>query len=342
MDRMPTRLSKAGWWYLGAVTLTSMAAYQSGSNVLFLALACLLSALLLNGLLSWWNFSHIAFRNLRVSRCRAGVPGSLQLDFRDLKRALPSLGLIAVIEVEGTHLREVIRLRHSLPVRSQSANEWTLCSLPWQTPARGWHRIRLRQIESTFPFGLLLKVFPQSLSHETIVWPAPTREPLPCLPLQSSGSSNLRDESAVQSRWGSPSPEIAGLRNYRHGDPVRTIHWRKSAQLRRPTVLERPGSTAPQPTCVCFDFHSSHFLDESQLHTYCSRIAHWIELQLRYSPLLEVSLHDQPPLLLHGESALHRLLDALARIEPQAHALPSHTRGQPPHVLTPVHLQPTL
>lgn len=342
MDRMPTRLSKAGWWYLGAITLTSMAAYQSGSNVLFLALACLLSALLLNGLLSWWNFSRIAFRNLRVSRIRAGVPGTLQLDLRDRKRALPSLGLIAVIEVEGTHLSEVIRLRHSLPVCSQSAKEWTHCSLLWQTPARGWHRIRLRQIESTFPFGLLLKVFPQSLSHETLVWPALTHESLPCLPLQSSGSSNLRDASEVHSRWGSPSPEIAGLRNYRHGDPVRTIHWRKSAQLRRPTVLERPGSNAPQPTRVCFDFLSSHFQNESQLHTYCSRIARWVEQQLRYSPVLEVSLHDQPPLLLHSESALHRLLDALACIEAQVHALPSHAKGQPPHVLTPAHLQPTL
>ena len=87
MDRIPTRLTKAGWWYVGAATLTSAAAYHSASNVLFLALAFFMSALLLNGLISWWNFSQLDFHHLRTVRTHAGEKSSVQFDLTDKKKS---------------------------------------------------------------------------------------------------------------------------------------------------------------------------------------------------------------------------------------------------------------
>jgi len=319
IDRLPTRLTKAGWWYVGAATLTSAAAYHSASNVLFLALAFFLSALLLNGLISWWNYSQIEFGHLKTAQLRAQDSGFIQFQVRDTKKVMHSLGLTAVLEIQP-------RLSADPPTRIKAmihypdgfkTGQTMWVSIPWRPEHRGYHSVRLCQIESYFPFGLLLKTFFQELSTDIIVWPAKGEEGRN---LNSAGkslsNSNERVRQSVRAT-AADADELSGLRSYQRGDPMRSVNWKKSAQHRRPMVIENRSKEKAIPETVCFDFSSHHFASENELHRYCSNIAGWIEGERRQHRQVKLVLHHQPPVFVHNTSTFQHVMDILATIEPQ-------------------------
>ena len=59
--RMEYRLTREGWIYIGGIVLVALAAINTGNNLLFLILACLIASILMSGILSshhaWlaWN-----------------------------------------------------------------------------------------------------------------------------------------------------------------------------------------------------------------------------------------------------------------------------------------------
>ncbi len=334
IDRIPTRLTKAGWWYVGAATLTSAAAYHSASNVLFLALAFFMSALLLNGLISWWNFSQLKFHHLRTVRTHAGEKCSVQFDLTDTKKAMHSLGLTAVIEVFTAQEAKPNRIKQIIRYRSSNNNRTTV-SIPWTPSYRGWHTVKLLQIESYFPFGLLLKIFRQTLSVETLVWPAKVDVHRFSAIRAATQSSSEDNRTKSQQPFSDQSPDIASLRNYQHGDPIRSFNWKKTAQQRRPMVIEQSPLEAQSPELVRFDFSETHFLCEKDLHLYCSLIASWIEDEWNHHRWLKVALHHQQPVLVHNDSTFVHIMDQLAQIQPQLHPLPSQNSTEGLTVLSP-------
>ena len=48
--RMEYKISRAGWIYIGATLLVALAALNTGNNLLFLILACLISVILMSDL----------------------------------------------------------------------------------------------------------------------------------------------------------------------------------------------------------------------------------------------------------------------------------------------------
>jgi uncharacterized protein (DUF58 family) len=317
LERIPTRLTKSGWWYVGMAALFSAAAYQSANNVLFLALAFLLSALLLNGLLSWWNYSRITLQNLHIPNGHAGQPSHITFTLQDAKTALPSMGLIAVVEIQSVHEARPQRRRHLLPVRSPGAPPAVPVSLEWTPTQRGSHRVKLLQLESYFPFGFILKVFPQELVTEVHIWPAVADTHAFSLPtLPSTGDPLQLLSTSAKGHQGSE-PDIVGLRPYRRGDPKRQINWKKTAQTGRATVNEHPHAAARAGEWVCFDFSSRFFTSEAELHAYCSRIAAWVLAQRRQLLEVHIALHHHPAIAVHSDVSFCSLLDQLAVIAAQ-------------------------
>lgn len=318
LDRIPTRLTKAGWWYVGATALTSAAAYHSASNVLFLALAFQMSALLLNGLISWWNFSKLETRLLRVRKVRAGQSGNLQFELVDHKKVMRSQGLRAVIEVKSPQGWSTERLKRFLQNRYHPSGR-NLQTVQWTPTQRGWHTVKVTQIESYFPFGLLLKVFRQELSVEALVWPAHHQSGT-SIDTPYDASSHSRSDPAFQSASFNTlelNSDISGLKNYTRGDPVHSFHWKKTAQFRRPIVMELKNIVSQNPELVRFDFHESHFDKEQDIHAFCSAIATWVESKIRGGTWVRLALHDHAELLVHNETSFARMMDQLAVIQAQ-------------------------
>ena len=142
-----------------------------------------------------------------------------------------SLGLTAVIEVITAHEGKPNRIKQIIRYRSSRDNR-TSVSIPWTPTCRGWHTVKLLQIESYFPFGLLLKIFHQKLSIETLVWPAKTEVQSFSAIRAATQSSNGDARKRTQQTFSDQSPDITSVRNYQHGDPIRAFNWKKNSSAK--------------------------------------------------------------------------------------------------------------
>ena len=99
---------------------------------------------------------------------------------------------------------------------------------------RGAYRLRGFRVETSFPLGLMVAqhVFPEDRS--LLVYPR--FAPLARLDIPS-GRRYQPGEVALASHLGD-SLEFIGNRDYREGDPIRSIDWRATARLNRPVVRE--------------------------------------------------------------------------------------------------------
>ena len=99
---------------------------------------------------------------------------------------------------------------------------------------RGAYRLRGFRVETSFPLGLMVaqRVFTEDRS--LLVYPR--FAPLARLDIPS-GRRYQPGEVALASHLGD-SLEFIGNRDYREGDPIRSIDWRATARLNRPVVRE--------------------------------------------------------------------------------------------------------
>jgi len=99
---------------------------------------------------------------------------------------------------------------------------------------RGAYRLRGFRVETAYPLGLMVaqQVFPENKS--LLVYPR--FAPLARLDVPA-GRRYQPGEVALASHLGD-SREFIGNRDYREGDPIRSIDWRATARLNRPVVRE--------------------------------------------------------------------------------------------------------
>ena len=99
---------------------------------------------------------------------------------------------------------------------------------------RGAYRLRGFRVETAYPLGLMVaqQVFPEAES--LLVYPRFS----PLARLEVPASRRYQPgEVALASHLGD-SLEFIGNRDYREGDPIRSIDWRATARLNRPVVRE--------------------------------------------------------------------------------------------------------
>ena len=101
--------------------------------------------------------------------------------------------------------------------------------LPLTTMRRGWHPVPRLSLSSRFPLGLFRAWSWIVLDHGVLAYPAPLGDrPLPLD--RGRGLGAIAD--------GSGDGDFSGLRNYRSGDPKRSIHWKSLPKRHRPMVKQ--------------------------------------------------------------------------------------------------------
>ena len=216
------KISRAGWLYFGATLLVALAALNTGNNLLFLILACLVSVILMSGILSSISLAGIDLKIDVPEHIFAGQTVRASVELMNQKLTLPSFALrveavvpkdapvAALLEtpVFFPHLKRQDRMRQSVPVTFLR---------------RGLHVQDSFRIVTRFPFGFLQKARRIVLKSEALVYPS------------VDSNAELNEifpgiEGSIESYNKGRGHDLHSLREYVPTDSASHVHWKASAR----------------------------------------------------------------------------------------------------------------
>jgi uncharacterized protein (DUF58 family) len=99
-QKVEYRITRAGWLYFGVTLLVALAALNTGNNLLFLILACLVSVILMSGILSSISLAGVDLRIELPEHIFAGQTVRATVELANEKLTLPSFALRVEAVVE--------------------------------------------------------------------------------------------------------------------------------------------------------------------------------------------------------------------------------------------------
>ncbi|MGD0840048.1 MAG: DUF58 domain-containing protein [Candidatus Acidiferrales bacterium] len=221
------KLTREGIVYLGGVGVVTLAALNTGNNLLFMVLACLLSGILISGVLSRVVLSGVDLHLELPEHIFAKQPAVALAELRNEKFWLPSFSLSVVGEAPESkrqHARAAAAIL-TRPVyfpylpRRGSVRQ----SVELTFPRRGMYRQDALGLRTKFPFGFLQKTRRMDANLEIVAYPAvkPSDEFYDVLPLVTGEL-----ESYVRGRG----HDLYAIRDYRSTDSARHVDWKATAK----------------------------------------------------------------------------------------------------------------
>jgi uncharacterized protein (DUF58 family) len=220
--RMEYRLTRDGWIYLGGIVLVALAAINTGNNLLFLILSCLIASILMSGILSSLTVMGVELK-LQLPEhifARQTLRGVVEL--KNEKQMLPSFSL-RVEAVTKKNAAAAVLLATPVYFPYVPRQEAVKQSVPLLFAKRGLYRQEAFRIVTRFPFGFLQKARRVDLASEALVYPSveATPEFLDVLP---------GIQGAIESLAKGRGHDLYALRDYLPTDSARHVHWKASAR----------------------------------------------------------------------------------------------------------------
>ena len=228
--KMEYRLTREGWIYIGGVFAVSLAALNTGNNLLFLILASLIAVILMSGILSSITLSGVELRLELPEHIFAGQAVRALVELENEKIYLPSFSLRVESaadkeRAQGAVLETPVYFPY-VPKRGRAKQ-----IVPLQFPRRGIYQQEAFRIVTRFPFGFLQKARRVNLRTEALVYPSvegaeQVREALPSL------------EGVIESTRKGHGQDLYALRDYQPADSARHVHWKVTARTGELKVRE--------------------------------------------------------------------------------------------------------
>jgi uncharacterized protein (DUF58 family) len=223
--RVDYRVTREGIIFLVAVFVVALAALNTGNNLLFLILGCLLAAIIASGVVSRITISGIELQLELPDHVFAGVPAPAVVELRNLKQALPSFALTVTnlasskrpVAPAGVLLDRPVYFPY-LPRKQSVRNHVDLLF-----PRRGIHRQDALGLRSRFPFGFLEKTRRLPAAAEVVVFPSihATDTFYEVLPLLSG---------ELESYQRGRGHDLYAIRNFVESDNARFVDWKATAK----------------------------------------------------------------------------------------------------------------
>lgn len=217
------RITRLGTAYLVFTLFLGLAALNTGNNSLYIAQSLVLGSLILSGILSWRGLRSIRVEFLSSDTVWAGIAARGELRVTNRSRWISPRDVILVSpQFESPVLiDELTRGRERI----------VPASLLFQH--RGRTRLESVELYSRYPLGLFLKRWILPLDGDLVVLPRllSPAEASSVAP-DSSGTSSSRDRVGF-------SGDLYGFREYKPGDSLRQVNWKKSARIGR-WILRMP------------------------------------------------------------------------------------------------------
>ena len=225
-DRGLVRPTREGGWFLAVLAGVLIAAVNTGNNLLYVVLATLMAIMIVSNLMAEWNLRGLRLRRRLPAELFAGEAAVGGICVENHRRFGRSFALLL------TDLDEVgAQLAAGAAVSVPPGGE-TEAAATYRLPLRGEARLRRLRVESRFPFGLLRRWRTFDVPETTLVYPSPRRGLRP-----ERAGAPFGARPAANTRGGDG--ELAGLREYSPGDPLRDLHWLTTARVGRPVVVVR-------------------------------------------------------------------------------------------------------
>ncbi len=222
------KLTRDGAIYLAAVFVLVLAAVNTGNNLLFLILACLLAGILISGVLSRVVLTAVELKFDLPEHIFAEQPVLAEIELRNDKQIWPSFSL-RVIGGKKKSPAEILARPVFFPyIPRMSA---TRQKVELRFPRRGVYRQDSFGIRTRFPFGFFEKTRQVDSNLEIAVYPRvePTDQFYEVLPLLSG---------EMASYFRGRGHELHSLRDYVTTDSARFVDWKVSAKSNRLVVRE--------------------------------------------------------------------------------------------------------
>jgi len=303
-----------------------LAAINSQTNLLFFFFGVLAGCLLLSAFLAERMVRHVEVTRQVVDHAAAGERIDVHYHLRNGKRFWPALA-VAVGEIDAR--QQVLQVPEGYCGHAGPGQSATVMAhmIPRR---RGLLELRAIRLASAFPFGFVNFIVQRPAVQTIVVYPrigTLSRQVL----LQARESATLGTITSA-SRGGQD--EFYGLRPYRAGDPVRAIHWKRSARTGELVIRELTSNVTPQMVVV-LDVRGwqqpGASRAEAALELAAAVIAHGflenfavglLVVGAQWLPVAQPRMGVDQRRRLLGTLAL---LD-LARIEPQMQSLPRSLR----------------
>ncbi|HLW82351.1 MAG TPA: DUF58 domain-containing protein [Candidatus Acidoferrales bacterium] len=214
------RLTREGVIYLAAVFIVVLAAVNTGNNLLFMILACLLAGILISGVLSRAVLTGLELNIELPEHVFAEQPILANVEVRNEKSITPSFSLRVVGAAEKGPSQILTRPVYFPYIPHQSSARQSVELL---FPRRGVYRQNAFGIRTKFPFGFLEKTRRVDSPMELVVYPhiEPTDEFYEILPLLSG---------EIESMHRGRGHDLHSIRDYLPTDSARFVDWKASAK----------------------------------------------------------------------------------------------------------------
>jgi len=223
--------TREGVVYLAAIAVIALAALNTGNNLLFIVLSCMIAAIAVSGACSRIVLQGLELELTLPEHVFAGRPIGARLRLKNRKRWFPTFSVTISGRVSAARgafpavLSQDVYLPY-LPRRSSVREEVRLTF-----PRRGRYLQDTLRISTRFPFGLLRKTRSITCSQEVLALPniQPTGKFLKLLP-----SIGAEIDNDLKGRG----HDLYAIRDYQQSDSARHIDWKATARSRQLKVRE--------------------------------------------------------------------------------------------------------
>ncbi len=327
-------ITKVGLWFLIFLLVVAAGATNTGNNGLFLVLAVMGAAILASDVAGRFNVRGLDIELAAPSEIFANSPSHLKVAVTNRGRWLPRWLLVLTVEPEDV---EPVSAIAGADTPYRRAQPFLVAHLPGSSESqgqielmmrrRGRWRVRRAHVTSLFPLGFFRRGRRYRSEAEVLVYPE-IYAPSGSRPAQLGKAGN---EPTRRRGWGH---DLLGLRAFRHGDDPRSIHWKQSARTGDLVFKERE-TEENRRLLIVFDNAVGELSTEARRKRFERLVSEAATAALDHLDSgYEVSLlsRDVDLPFASGQHQRHRLLEALALIEPCAEsprALAPDAIGQP-------------
>jgi uncharacterized protein (DUF58 family) len=245
--RMEYRITRQGWIYIAGIVLVALAAINTGNNLLFLILSCLIASILMSGILSSVTLAGVEMRLQLPEHIFAGQMVRGNVEVKNEKLTLPSFSLRVEGLRKGTSEAAILGTPVYFPYLPKSSS--VKQPVPLSFPRRGLYRQEAFRLVTRFPFGFLQKARRVDLASEALVYP----------PVEATSDFlevMFGIQGAIESLAKGRGQDLYALRDYQPTDSARHVHWKASARSGALMVREFARDDDSRVVLV-FDPHSA-------------------------------------------------------------------------------------